>query len=207
MPNMPAFCGSCGLVFDSGFQIENSTNIRLHSVSSICPRCGGIGGVPDGIYNVLGGVVQLLSGPRSSAQQIAKLQQALEAARERNQTPEEVRKAVVAVAPELASLASSLPTSRVELYAFITVLLALLSLLVTAYAAWKPSGPSQSEIDTMIKKALDQSASTTAPPSAQPHEKRVSAKIGRNTLCTCGSGKKYKRCCLGAEASQEAPSK
>lgn len=26
---------------------------------------------------------------------------------------------------------------------------------------------------------------------------RVMSKLGRNDLCDCGSGKKYKRCCLG----------
>lgn len=31
------------------------------------------------------------------------------------------------------------------------------------------------------------------------------AKIGRNDACPCGSGKKYKRCCLGAVASTTAP--
>lgn len=32
--------------------------------------------------------------------------------------------------------------------------------------------------------------------------------IGRNALCPCGSGKKYKRCCLGtAEDPQDAPKK
>jgi uncharacterized protein YecA (UPF0149 family) len=25
----------------------------------------------------------------------------------------------------------------------------------------------------------------------------VSKKIGRNELCPCGSGKKYKKCCMG----------
>jgi len=25
----------------------------------------------------------------------------------------------------------------------------------------------------------------------------MSEKIGRNDLCSCGSGKKYKKCCLG----------
>ena len=32
-------------------------------------------------------------------------------------------------------------------------------------------------------------------PKAQPVTKRN--KIGRNDLCGCGSGKKYKKCCLG----------
>ncbi len=29
------------------------------------------------------------------------------------------------------------------------------------------------------------------------------AKIGRNDTCPCGSGKKYKRCCLGAPVAME----
>jgi uncharacterized protein YchJ len=28
-------------------------------------------------------------------------------------------------------------------------------------------------------------------------QKRVDAKVGRNNLCPCGSGKKFKKCCLG----------
>jgi uncharacterized protein YecA (UPF0149 family) len=28
---------------------------------------------------------------------------------------------------------------------------------------------------------------------------RASPKIGRNEPCPCGSGKKYKKCCLGAD--------
>ncbi len=34
--------------------------------------------------------------------------------------------------------------------------------------------------------------------------RREGAKVGRNDLCPCGSGKKYKRCCLGREGSQPA---
>jgi uncharacterized protein YecA (UPF0149 family) len=31
-----------------------------------------------------------------------------------------------------------------------------------------------------------------------------SAKVGRNELCPCGSGKKYKRCCAEKEATLRA---
>jgi len=31
------------------------------------------------------------------------------------------------------------------------------------------------------------------------HEQRFVTKIGRNEPCPCGSGKKYKKCCLGKE--------
>jgi uncharacterized protein len=31
-----------------------------------------------------------------------------------------------------------------------------------------------------------------------PMPRRTAPKVGRNELCPCGSGKKYKRCCGGA---------
>ena len=36
----------------------------------------------------------------------------------------------------------------------------------------------------------------TKNPTKQPTQKRKRKKIGRNELCPCGSGKKFKRCCL-----------
>jgi hypothetical protein len=40
---------------------------------------------------------------------------------------------------------------------------------------------------------------STAHRNAQPHEpyRRPDPKIGRNEACPCGSGRKFKRCCLG----------
>ena len=199
MPNMPAFCGSCGLVFPSGIVIENSTGISLSGVGARCPRCGGIGSVPDGIYNVLGQTVQLLAGPGRTSEQLLRLKSTLEIARDQQQETEEVRKAVLAAAPELTGLASAMPTTRTELYAFITVVLTLLALLVSAYGAFKPNGPSQSEIDAMVQKALTGSA-PQSPPTVKKQEKQKKGQVGRNELCPCGSGKKFKRCCLGAAA-------
>jgi hypothetical protein len=196
---MPAFCGSCGLVFPSGIVIENSTGISLSGVNARCPRCGGVGRVPDGLYNVLGQTVQLLTGPGRSSEQLLRLKSTLEAARNQQQEPEEVRKAVLAAAPELTGLASAMPTTRTELYAFITVVLTLLALLVSAYAAFKPSGPSQSEIDAMVQRALAGSL-PPSPPTAQQPKKQKKSKVGRNEHCPCGSGKKFKKCCLGAAA-------
>ncbi|MDD3429239.1 MAG: preprotein translocase subunit SecA [Oscillospiraceae bacterium] len=44
------------------------------------------------------------------------------------------------------------------------------------------------------------SGSTDAPPKKQPV--KVGKKIGRNDPCPCGSGKKYKQCCLGKEETK-----
>jgi len=194
---MPAFCTGCGLVFGSGFVIENSTNIHIQNFSASCPRCGSIAKVPDGVYNVLGGVVELLSGPTKSLSQIRSLQQKLRHVRAHSKSHEDVQRLISKNAPELSSIASSLPKTRGELYAFLTVLITLLGLLVNTYTARKPSGPTQAEIEAMIAKALSKSTERSVPLPPQTTEKHKKSKIGRNAPCPCGSGKKYKRCCLG----------
>jgi len=40
-------------------------------------------------------------------------------------------------------------------------------------------------------------AGMSVPPSANVNEPRRHNKMGRNELCPCGSGKKYKKCCGG----------
>jgi SEC-C motif len=43
------------------------------------------------------------------------------------------------------------------------------------------------------------------PPSPKPQSPAPSAKPGRNDQCPCGSGKKFKRCCLGKVLSATRP--
>ena len=35
---------------------------------------------------------------------------------------------------------------------------------------------------------------------------REAPKVGRNDPCPCGSGKKYKKCCLAEDEARSAPS-
>lgn len=39
-----------------------------------------------------------------------------------------------------------------------------------------------------------------APPATQATLTRAAPKVGRNDVCPCGSGKKFKKCCEGAKA-------
>jgi uncharacterized protein YecA (UPF0149 family) len=41
----------------------------------------------------------------------------------------------------------------------------------------------------------------TAPPPSRSKQVVKSKKIGRNDPCPCGSGKKYKKCCLNKDAT------
>ena len=38
-------------------------------------------------------------------------------------------------------------------------------------------------------------------PVSNSSQKQVECKVGRNDLCPCGSGKKYKKCCMGKNGS------
>jgi hypothetical protein len=65
MPNLPAICDDCGTMFPSGFVMENCTNISLSgNKSGPCPSCGGMGSIPDGVFNVLGNVIEILDAPK-----------------------------------------------------------------------------------------------------------------------------------------------
>jgi preprotein translocase subunit SecA len=46
------------------------------------------------------------------------------------------------------------------------------------------------------KKEAEVQKNTTAPVEKEP-TKRTTPKVGRNDDCPCGSGKKFKRCCMG----------
>jgi len=74
MPNLPAFCDSCGTIFPSGIVVENSNNITINNVESgPCPNCKSTGHIPDGIYNVIGKTIEILNAPNNSSNQIMKL--------------------------------------------------------------------------------------------------------------------------------------
>ena len=45
----------------------------------------------------------------------------------------------------------------------------------------------------------DHAAPVADPPMHRPVERAVAAKVGRNDPCPCGSGKKYKKCCLNKD--------
>ena len=47
------------------------------------------------------------------------------------------------------------------------------------------------------KKEAEVQKNTTAPTVEKEPVKRTAPKVGRNDPCPCGSGKKFKQCCMG----------
>ena len=211
MSSIPAFCDNCGAVFSSGFNINNSQNVSLkNNRVGPCPRCGGMGHISDGKFNFIGDSIEVLSAPTRTLDELTRLAQIINEAREKNQAPQFVSKRIEEEIPSLANFASFLPESRNELYGFFTLILALLTFLTPFFL--NSQRPPEISIDQVIKAAIQsyELGKRTLPDASAnistnlESSKRVwstqavpqkSRKIGRNDPCPCGKNNKYKRCC------------
>jgi len=197
---IPVVCDVCGGFFVSRSAIGGSGRVVITgSKVGPCPNCGGIGSIPDGIYDLLEDSIRLLSGPATTVQQLQALAALIADARETKASSEEVKKAFEKDLPELASLGGMLPRSRGELYAFLTLLATIVMLLIQV--ADQPERTSIT-VNQVIEQVVEDVPSTLVIPAPQdttpvgPDSLATpSEKVGRNSPCPCGSGMKYKRCC------------
>jgi preprotein translocase subunit SecA len=149
--------------------------------------------VPDGIYSVVGSTVALLANVRPSARDLQTLADIIRRARELEQAPEEVEAEIKEKVPELSSLASYFPKTRMEFYA----LLGVLATVLTVFAAiavpllTNNQGLNNEQVEEIVNRSIMKATGEQAAPRGQ-------GKTGRNEPCPCGSGKKYKKCCLNS---------
>ncbi|MAT39867.1 MAG: hypothetical protein CL946_09720 [Ectothiorhodospiraceae bacterium] len=185
MPVIPAFCDNCGAAFSSGIFLDNCLNVSLRgNKSGPCPRCGGIGSVPDGVFNVVDGVIKELGAFRSREETLNKLAEILTNSVERNESSAQIAQKIRDEAPEISRLADVLPRTRSELYAFIALILTLITLIITNI------DDDDGATERLLEKALEKSMQ---PHYYIPYEQPTPQ--SRNSPCSCGSGKRYKHCC------------
>lgn len=189
MPNLPAFCNTCGLAFLTDLNFENSFNISFSNVGVQCPRCGNMGHIPDGTYNFVGNVIEVLTKLNHSVSDLNRIIQALETAKVKQEGTEELLSIVKKELPELSTIADTIPKTRAELYAFIATIIAVLALMIPFLI--KKEEP-KIEIHNVINNIVKESSNTVNNQQKKPSVKN--RKIGRNEICSCGSGRKYKKC-------------
>ena len=187
MPVVPAFCDNCGTVFGSGILVEDSRNITFTGTrSGPCPNCGGMGHVPDGVYNFIGQTIELLAGPSSTVEDLRRLSDLLENARSKRIDRDELAAAISEETPSLRNVVDLLPRDRSELYGFLSLIIAAATLIVAVR-----SGASNTPVNvTQVINAATTTQAQTSPATLGPSV----APIARNSPCPCGSGKKYKHC-------------
>jgi uncharacterized protein YecA (UPF0149 family) len=190
MPILPAFCDTCGTAFSSGIFVENSTNISFSgNKSGPCPQCGGMGHVPDGVFNFIGSTIEILSAPERTISELLSLARLLREARAKTETKEQVASIIQKELPALSLLAKILPENKSELYGF-------LGLVIAAIALYTQS-PEKQPVQTIVNiTQVVETIVVEAPQTRSVAAKSVQTpKQGRNEPCNCGSGSKYKKCC------------
>ena len=192
MVRVPAVCDSCGVFFPSPIE-ASTTAIITFSGNSVrpCPNCGGSGHIPDGTYKFIGNAIQLLSGPARTVSDLQRLAAILSGARERQASIEDIRREVAAQVPELHSTIDLLPRTRAELYAFITILLTIITLVL---GELRKGGTPKIEVNQVINQITTIVQQPPKPLVQSPKPTVKTPKVGRNDPCPCGSGKKYKKC-------------
>jgi uncharacterized protein YecA (UPF0149 family) len=159
-----------------------------------------MGTVLDGAYQLDAGIIKVLCAPESTRERLLGLKQLLIHAKAAGATPAQVGEILSEAAPEFSKLAAFLPKTPADLFAFLSLIVALISLVVACN-----QGPviSEDELTRAFSRALQGTEqvrpSERAPAKAAPQLKAPSTIApphpSRGQPCPCGSGKKYKRCC------------
>jgi hypothetical protein len=127
----PAFCPSCGLIFESRLlAVEGTaTNITLSGNREQCPSCGSWAELPDGTFNVIGETIEILAASRLTRARLRRLADILEMARDGDISDDSAAQAVMEEAPVLAPLVRRFgPTmQRALVYLLLTIINILLA--------------------------------------------------------------------------------
>lgn len=195
MPEMPAFCQNCRTIFGSGMVFENCKNITLIGFSIECPKCGKMGQVPDGVYDIVGNIITVLTSTKNTVYNLNKLNNILTNAKKSNYSHEEIKSKIKEELPELSSLSDTLPKTRNELYAFIVLILTTIGLTLAFISSTNKNEISESKIKKITEKAIEKSLFKHNTKKYKNDVSPQKNKTGRNEPCPCGSGKKFKKCC------------
>jgi hypothetical protein len=190
MPVVPAFCDSCGAIFPSGILVENSTHIQFSGGrAGPCPNCGGMGHIPDGIFNIIGSTIKLLTGPQRTIADLNRLASLLNNFQQRDIGLDELADEISCELPDLSIFGNILKNNKNDIYQFIIIILMIIQIIISNYSRQKDYSSIIAR-DKLVWESIDKSYSKKQNVNIGP--KRV--KIGRNEPCYCGSGIKYKKC-------------
>lgn len=167
-----------------------------------CPKCGGTGVILDGIYtNVKEAANQLIT---TNSDQLKKLYDIFSDAIKQKHSQEHISTSIDQHVPELKSLNQCLPKNNMQLYAFLTFIAYVIFELIGVYNSSKSI--TKEDMAEIVSKAIRDSAKEVKTDNKlmnkipllpkKPKIKKEKPKPGRNDPCPCGSGKKYKKCCI-----------
>ena len=153
MPVIPAFCDRCGTAFGSGIFVENCLSVNMSgNKSGPCPKCGSMGTILEGIFNISKDAITILSAPLWTFEKLRQLSSILKESKDKKYSHDQVVERVNEETPELNGLVSALPRTRIELYAFLTMLLVIVTIVMSQYSS---EAPTQSQNQNVLDQAIE----------------------------------------------------
>lgn len=205
MTNWPAFCKKCGASFNSGISIAPEVKgVKITNCISVCPNCGASVNIPDGgtddegnVY-FLSAVYKALTDSQVSNDDLYVISDVIKRAQQNKEKPVSVIDKLGKKAPSAVSFIELLkPKTAGDFYGMLAFVLALI-----VYIQSQTEKPKELPQQVINNITINQTYIDTKPkpkniPPKQAANKKITKKekIGRNSPCPCGSGKKFKRCC------------
>jgi hypothetical protein len=157
--------------------------------SGPCPKCGGTGHVPDGIYDFVGNVLSVLAAPERTIAELTRLREVLRRSQKMRESREGAATRVEREVPVFARIGEELRKAP------IATTTAAVVLILTAIQTFLALRDSPKSPDVVVNTVINNYAATLPPTASGQKPHRSEKHPGRNEPCSCGSGKKYKRCC------------
>src|SRR5437867_3405636 len=134
MAPIPVVCQSCRRMWLATNIIGGSGTARvtiMNSTVSPCPFCGGTGRIPNGVYELAGGVVRYLASGAVSVPDLRLLQGVLRDAQQRQAKPSEIVQEIKQKVPAAEGITASFSSqTSIALAAWLTVLLTLIGIIL-----------------------------------------------------------------------------
>lgn len=186
MPDLMMQCKRCGLLFASGIGMEGNATVYLQGNISECPYCGAMEQVPDGTFrNTVEDIAKALSFSPNPIQTVKQVLSELENAKKNNDVSS------LKDSASLSSFKQWIPNTPEKLAAYIAIFYTIYLLLSQQPAV--NIKYNQNFINQYNNVIIENPVQKD---KAQAKRVEPKKKIGRNEPCICGSGKKYKKCCL-----------
>lgn len=132
MTVVPVICHNCEALYGANV-LEGAilVNTRLGNNPIPCPFCGKIGYTIGGLYSSVGMAIEIIVDSAYSKKSLATLAKKLEKLNLKKLDTDQFKKEIQQNVPELKSITDIIPKTRVELYAFVAVLLSAITLLIS----------------------------------------------------------------------------
>ncbi|WP_404351690.1 SEC-C domain-containing protein [Sutcliffiella horikoshii] len=191
MQAMPAICNTCETIFPSGFYGEDSIAFFSGATSGPCPKCGGMGRIPDGEFTFFNNIIRILSAPNRTIQELETLANILQNTQYNiDTTPEVAINKISEEIPQLSSISDFL--KNIDYKFWVSIILSTIYFLLPLLLNKTDDDKVEPNIEYNV--VINHVYNTNIEVTNLINQYNNSPKIGRNEPCYCGSEIKYKRC-------------